>query len=212
MRYALRIDTTARRQAMLSAAAISIILALCCEARGGSVDEAPELTRAVQSGLPDHWSVTLTIRTSMNGWWREGGMVRMNLSQRPASGDSYVPKHGPNALLYFISKDYDPTDTNRCLRVVRYPLVARTSDYQVFLFGQPSSWGWTNAPIDIAAALVQIDGSVESTGLTDEELRRYDEATDEKGQKHLTNEKAIEMWKGQTNRLKQISAREVDSP
>lgn len=175
------------------------------------VPQDTELATAIGSVLPAHWKVRVAHRLTGNRYWAEGGMVKMILSANSTgTRETYRPGGAKAAILLFIPREYDPTITNKCTNLMYLPLIARTSEHQVFLFGIPYSHGWTNSAFDIARGLYRFDSSVETADVTDEEIRRYAEMRgnirNEQGRKYvLTRESIIETWEDHIARLKPVS-------
>lgn len=170
-------------------------------------NDDPEVTKAIESVLPKKWRVFTTRRIPCP--WAAGNMVEVGLSKPWERG---YPTCGPQSLpgwLYLLPRDYDAGTQNEKKserRPIAFPLIAATTNYQVFMCGRPRLWGWTNAAIDIAQGLALIDPSAKSTQLSDVEVDRYLNREDSSGAKYeLTIEKVVELWRSQIARLRPIA-------
>ena len=118
--------------------------------------------RAVAAAMPTNWCVS-EVRVAPNCvWWH--GHVSLTMTLR---GPAVQGSRGELVHLVLIDQGYRPTPSGGDFPCP-YPLVAATSEFQVFLWGAPGQ-SWPTPAQDVVAALAGVDAATKWHDLSREE-------------------------------------------
>lgn len=159
---------------------------------------ALQLVNAVESSLPTNWSIRGAYVYTLRWLYRDKEGICIQLT---------YPHRLPNSYhaVYFVPREYDPmTATNTGCSVVVWPLIARTSKYQVYLSSQFATYGWSSSVQAIVSSLRKVEPDIEWTAMSDQDVeeffrRRYRD-TDKQDNLNV-------LWKEEMARLRPMCSR-----
>lgn len=125
-----------------------------------------QFTNSIQRVLPKDWVVASPAQKG--SLWSEKGPdthIYFYSNKKPDLCRT------PMAILILLPENYSPhTNPNR--RVIRLPLLAKTSRHQVYLLGKPYRCGWTNSLDQIISTLSSLEPDILVNMLSDEKIEQ----------------------------------------
>lgn len=127
---------------------------------------ASNITRYIRDNLPKKWHIWKT-NIFMCSWMEKGDQISISFRKEGVFNEDMSSQ----VCLYFFPGNYHPLENGKTY-CASFPLIGRTDQSQIFLWGNTAKYGWDTAAEDLIKGVSAVYPDVEWNPSAEDDLKK----------------------------------------